>query len=273
MTLHEKVCQVLFVNPDAITGVSPTTVAGEITAYALEDYPVGGLIFFNEHLQTRDQTVKMLSGMRSLSAIAPFLGVDEEGGRVCRVMSNPRMGTTKLDSMFSYHTEGADTARANGQTIGADLAALGFNLDFAPVADVWSNDKNTVIGNRAYSDDYAQAAQLVASAVEGFHQGGVACVLKHFPGHGDSEEDSHKTLPTVNRSLEQLRSGELLPFASGIQAGADMVMVGHLLVPEVDEKYPASLSYEVVTGLLRRELGFDGVVITDGINMKALNLG
>lgn len=271
MSLHEKVCQLLFVNPDVITGVKNTSVAGEISRVALQTYPVGGLIFSSGNLKNRTQVRDMLAGMRQMCAVAPFLGVDEEGGRVARVMTNADLGTTKLDSMFSYRSKGAAGAKENGKIIGSDLKGLGFNLDFAPVADVWTNPNNTVIGDRAYSDDFAKAAELVAAAVEGFHEGGVACVLKHFPGHGDTDADSHQTLPEVTRSVAELREGEFLPFASGIKAGADMVMVGHLLLTDADPDTPSSLSFAVVTDLLRQELGYNGVVITDGITMKALS--
>lgn len=271
MTQHDMVCQLLFVNPDSITGVKNTSLAGEITRGALQTYPVGGLIFSSGNLKDRTQVRDMLAGMRQMCAIAPFLGVDEEGGRVARVMSNPNLGTTKLESMFSYREKGAATAKQNAKTVASDLKGLGFNLDFAPVADVWTNNNNTVIGDRAYSDDYKQAAELVAAAVEGFHEGGVACVLKHFPGHGDTEADSHQSLPVVTRTVAELREGEFLPFASGIKAGADMVMVGHLLLRDADPDTPASLSFTVVTDLLRQELGYNGVVITDGITMKALS--
>ena len=126
-----------------------------------------------------------------------------------------------------------------------------------------------MIRTRAYSDDFAQAAELVAAAVEGFHAGGVVCTLKHFPGHGDTSADSHYGAVYVTKSLEELREAELLPFRAGIEAGADMVMIGHLTVPALDEK-PAPFSHAVVTELLRQELGFTGVVITDALEMGAL---
>lgn len=147
---------------------------------------------------------------------------------------------------------------------------LGFNADLAPVADVWSNPDNTVIGDRAYSDDFAQAAELIPEAVRGFHSGGVATTLKHFPGHGDALADSHDGAVYVSKPLEQLRREELLPFRAGIASGSDMVMIGHLILTEIDAAQPAPFSYRIVTELLREELGFQGVVITDGLQMKAL---
>lgn len=147
---------------------------------------------------------------------------------------------------------------------------LGFNADLAPVADVWSNPDNTVIGDRAYSDDFAQAAELIPEAVRGFHSGGVATTLKHFPGHGDALADSHDGAVYVSKPLEQLRREELLPFRAGIASGSDMVMIGHLILTAIDAAQPAPFSYRIVTELLREELGFQGVVITDGLQMKAL---
>ena len=150
------------------------------------------------------------------------------------------------------------------------MRVLGFNADLAPVADVWSNPDNTVIGDRAYSDDFAQAAELIPEAVRGFHSGGVATTLKHFPGHGDTLADSHDGAVYVSKPLEQLRREELLPFRAGIASGSDMVMIGHLILTEIDAAQPAPFSYRIVTELLREELGFQGVVITDGLQMKAL---
>ena len=271
MTEHEKLCQLMIVSPDTITGVSPTRRAGDVSKAALERYPVGGFSFSQNNLTGRQQVISMLEGFDSFCKIPLFFCLDEEGGTVWRVMKNPDLGTTRVGSMYDYRAEGPETAYANAKTIGGDIAALGFNVDFAPVADVWTNPDNTVIGKRAYSDSFAQAAELIPAAVRGFHDGGVACTLKHFPGHGDTAVDSHKGLPTVERSAEELREGELLPFRAGLEAGADLVMVGHLLVPDLDPDYPATLSPAIVNGLLRGELGFSGVVITDSLGMGALD--
>ena len=138
---------------------------------------------------------------------------------------------------------------------------LGFNADLAPVADVWSNPDNTVIGDRAYSDDFAQAAELIPEAVRGFHSGGVATTLKHFPGHGDALADSHDGAVYVSKPLEQLRREELLPFRAGIASGSDMVMIGHLILTEIDAAQPAPFSYRIVTELLRDRAVSAGVDI------------
>ena len=267
MSLREKLCQLMIVRPEVLTGESPVTAAGETTRLALEQYPVGGLIYSVDNLVTQEQTREMIENTQSYSKIPLIISADEEGGNVGRLMY--KLGTTFIHSMYSYKDEGPETAYQNALTIGTDMVSCLFNTDYAPVADVWTNPANTVIGDRAYSDDFEQAAELVASAVQGFTDAGVVCCLKHFPGHGDTDTDTHEGAAVVNKSLEELRAGELLPFISGIEAGADMVMIGHITVTALDE-VPATISEAVISGLLREELGWDGVVITDSLDMGAM---
>lgn len=267
MTLREKLCQLMIVRPEVLTGESPVTAAGETTRLALETYPVGGLIYSVDNLVTQEQTREMITNTQSYSKLPLFISADEEGGNVGRLMY--KLGTTWVNSMYSYKDEGADTAYANAKTIGTDMVSCLFNTDFAPVADVWTNPANTVIGDRAYSDDFEQAAELVASAVRGFTDAGVICCLKHFPGHGDTSTDTHEGATVVSKSLDELRAGEFLPFVSGIEAGADMVMIGHITVTSVDPE-PATISKAIITDVLRGELGWDGVVISDSLDMGAL---
>ena len=267
MTLREKLCQLMIVRPEVLTGESPVTAAGETTRLALETYPVGGLIYSVDNLVTQEQTREMITNTQSYSKLPLFISADEEGGNVGRLMY--KLGTTWVNSMYSYKDQGADTAYANAKTIGTDMVGCLFNTDFAPVADVWTNPANTVIGDRAYSDDFEQAAELVASAVRGFTDSGVICCLKHFPGHGDTSTDTHEGAAVVSKSLDELRAGEFLPFVSGIEAGADMVMIGHITVTSVDPE-PATISKAIITDVLRGELGWDGVVISDSLDMGAL---
>lgn len=267
MTLHEKVCQMMFVTPEELTGEDGVTVAGDATRQALENYPVGGIVYFAKNLESQDQVKEMIDNSQKYSSIGLFVATDEEGGVVNRLMDT--VGTTYIGSMYYYMDDGDETAYENAYTIANDMSALGFNLDFAPVADVWSNPDNTVIGERAYSDDYAQAAELVGNAVKGFNDGGVMCTLKHFPGHGDTAEDSHYSSAYVHRTKEEIMADEMQPFRSGIEAGAEFVMVGHLIVPDIDE-VPATLSYKIATGILRDELKFEGVAITDSFEMESI---
>lgn len=267
MTLHEKVCQMMFVTPEELTGEDGVTVAGDATRQALENYPVGGIVYFAKNLESQDQVKEMIDNSQKYSSIGLFVATDEEGGVVNRLMNT--VGTTYIGSMYYHKDDGDETAYENAYTIANDMSALGFNLDFAPVADVWSNPDNTVIGERAYSDDYAQAAELVGNAVKGFNDGGVMCTLKHFPGHGDTAEDSHYSSAYVHRTKEEIMADEMQPFRSGIEAGAEFVMVGHLIVPDIDE-VPATLSYKIATGILRDELKFEGVAITDSFEMESI---
>lgn len=267
MTLHEKVCQMMFVTPEELTGEDGVTVAGDATRQALENYPVGGIVYFAKNLESQDQVKEMIDNSQKYSSIGLFVATDEEGGVVNRLMDT--VGTTYIGSMYYHKDDGDETAYENAYTIANDMSALGFNLDFAPVADVWSNPDNTVIGERAYSDDYAQAAELVGNAVKGFNDGGVMCTLKHFPGHGDTAEDSHYSSAYVHRTKEEIMADEMQPFRSGIEAGAEFVMVGHLIVPDIDE-VPATLSYKIATGILRDELKFEGVAITDSFEMESI---
>ena len=242
-------------------------MAGEQTKASLEKYPVGGIIYFSDNLIDGDQTTEMIKNSQSFSKTPLFIGVDEEGGTVARCAD--KLGTQKFNDMYTYREQGAQTAHDNAKAIAESIRPFGFNLDFAPVADVWTNPENTVIAERAYSDSCEEAATLVASAVGGFRDGGVLCTPKHFPGHGDTLEDSHDGFAVVGKTADELKAGELLPFKAGIEAGADMIMIGHLTVSALDDK-PATLSKVVVPTLLRQELGYDGVTITDSMSMGAI---
>jgi len=268
MTLYEKICQMIIVALDSITGVAGTTIAGEITQAALEKYPVGGVIHFPPNIASSEQITLLNSNLQELSNIPLLIAVDEEGGRVARLRQ--KLQAHSVRAMLSYEDGGEEAAFDNAVILSDALRVHGFNTNFAPVADVWSNPANTVIGDRAYSRDFNTAAELVAAAVRGFRESNIACSLKHFPGHGNTREDSHHRTAYVNRSLDELREEEFLPFIAGIEAGADMVMTGHLIVPEADE-LPATLSKVLLTDILRGELGFDGVIITDSLAMNAVS--
>jgi beta-N-acetylhexosaminidase len=268
MTPYEKVCQMFIVMTDSLTGVNGTENVGETTRRALEKYPVGGLLHMSGNIKSADQIAKFNADAQEASEIPLFISCDEEGGRVARLRAS--LGAHSVGAMLTYKDAGEGMARQNAAAIAVALKKYGFNTDMAPVADVMSNPANTVIGDRAYSDDFKQAAELVAAAVGGFKSEGVICALKHFPGHGDTSEDSHDGSAYVNKTLESLRAEEFLPFAAGIAAGADMVMLGHLTVPDIDGDYPATLSRKIATGILREELGYGGAIITDALNMRAV---
>lgn len=271
MTLEQKVAGLFFVTPEQLTGVGQAVQAGEGTQEALAKWPVGGLVYFKQNIQSEEQLKEMLANTVSYSSFPIFLGVDEEGGSVARVAD--ALGLENVGPMADIGSTGdVQAAYAANQTIGTYLSSYGFNVDFAPIADVLTNPDNTVIGDRAFSDDPQTAADMVAGAVEGLQSAGVSACLKHFPGHGDTAGDSHTGAAETDRTKEEMAAAEFLPFQSGIEAGADMVMVGHISAPNLTggEKVPASLSEEIITGILRSELGYDGIIITDAMNMAAV---
>ena len=273
MPLEDKVSQLFFVQPEALTGVDTAVQASDMTKEALQEYPVGGIVMFSKNIQDKDQICEMLANLQEYSKYPLFLGVDEEGGSlVARVANSVTISVPTFPNMMEIgNTGNPEEAYEVGRTIGTYLKNLGFNLDFAPIADVLVNPENQVIGERAFGSDAELVAKMVKRVVEGLQEQEVSAVLKHFPGHGGTEADSHEGTAILNRTLEELRSEEFLPFQSGIEAGADMIMVGHISVPEVTgDDTPATLSETVITDLLRNELGFDGIIITDSMSMGAI---
>ena len=272
MSLSDMVYQMLFITPEALTGIERVVAAGETTKKALAQHPVGGIIYFAGNFQNRAQTVQMLENIQSYAKIGLFLAVDEEGGRVSRLGSNSAMQTTKQPPMQTIGASGdAMQAYAVGEALASDLKGLGLNVDFAPVADVILHDGNTEIGDRAFGTDAEVVSAMVAEVVKGLEDNGVSSALKHFPGHGSTYVNSHNRTSESQRTLDELRSAELLPFQAGIAAGADFIMVSHMtLVNAGIEKVPCSVSKAVIADLLKGELGYKGIVITDSFQMGAI---
>ena len=215
----------------------------------------------------------MIKNSQDYSKIPLFIGVDEEGGTIARIGNNVQMGTTKLPSMEKIGSSG-DSRKAYeiGETLAADIGELGFNVDFAPVADIIVNKKNTEIGDRSFGEDPELVSEMVIAEVKGLQENNVSSVLKHFPGHGSTVSNSHEGNSVSLRTLEELEKAEFVPFREGIEAGADFVLVSHMtLVNATKEKVPASLSGEVITGWLKGKLNYDGIVITDALRMKAIS--
>jgi len=274
MTLEEKVWQLFMVTPEQLTGVGCATVAGNMTESALRSFPVGGIIYFAQNLENVEQTRALLSGTqdfsKEISGIGLFLAVDEEGGTVARAAKS--LGTTKFQNMAYYGAKNdAQEAYGIGKTIGTDIGSLGFNVDFAPVADVDLCDGNE-LGDRIFSDDPQVVANMVSGVVKGLQDAGVSATLKHFPGLGAEDGNSHDDDKVIiDRSPEQLREAEFIPFSAGIDAGADFVMVGHQIMIFDEKSLPSDLSYTIVTEYLRQELGFDGIAITDSHIMNTIS--
>ena len=285
MTLREKVGQLFLVRPDALDpALSQQTIddadapgvieVSEAMAAFLEEYPVGGVVLFGKNITDEVQLRGLIAGLQQSSPVPVLIGIDEEGGVVARLANSPGFDLPQYESAASMGAQGTDEVRAMSAEIGAYLAGYGINLDFAPVADVNTNPDNPVIGTRAFSSDPQEAADCVTAAVEGFSQAGVLCCLKHFPGHGDTAGDSHDGTVHTEKTMEELRACEFLPFEAGIRAGAPLVMVGHIAAPNAVEgeesDLPATFSRALITDVLRDELGFAGVVVTDSLAMGAI---
>ena len=276
MTLEEKAAQIFFVTPEDITGVNTATVAGDATRQALETYPVGGIVYFSKNILEPEQIRSMLENTWNYSQevmkIPVWLGVDEEGGQVVRVAENPMFQVSRYESMRSIgDTKDPDQAYQAGETIAAYLKDLGFNMDFAPDADVITNPQNTVIGDRSFGTDPALVGEMTADAVAGFQDQGISACIKHFPGHGQTEGDTHEGYAYTEKTLEEMKNSDLIPFQEGIKAGTDFVMVSHISAPNaLSQDLPASLSSEIITDLLRGEMGYEGIIITDAMNMGAI---
>ncbi len=265
MTLEEKIYQLFFVKHDSLVGVTATT-AGEATKNALSEMPVGGIIYFSANVKSAEQVKDMIEKAQSYSKIPLFVGVDEEGGRVSRLK---KAGVTTFAPMGKLKTE--KEAQSVGRTLGKELKELGFNVDFAPVADVLVNSKNSEIGDRSFGSDADKVSKMVGAFVPAIEGEGVSAVLKHFPGHGSTGVNSHTGYSESKRTLSELRECEFKAFSAGIEAGADFVMVSHMTaVSAVKSSLPSSLSKEMITDLLKGELGFEGIVITDALDMGAV---
>lgn len=276
MSLEEKTAQLFFIIPEALTGVEAATASLDSTKEAYDTYPVGGIIYFEQNIVSEEQFKEMTSGMRRISEersqACAFLGIDEEGGRVARLANHEGLDIENVGPMLAIGQSGdLQKAREAGETIGAYLQEFGLDVDFAPDADVLDAEDNTVIADRSFGTDPSLAADMVAEMVEGLKSEGISATLKHFPGHGATKEDTHTETAYTQKTMEELWQSDFLPFQAGIEAGADFVMVGHLAAPNATgEDTPAIFSEALVEGVLREQMGFEGIIITDALNMDAI---
>lgn len=276
MTLEEKVMQLFMITPEALTGYDEVYAAGETTKKAIEKYPVGGLVYFSQNLREESQTKDMLARTakygKDRTGLPLLLAVDEEGGQVARISGKKGFSLPAFPDMSEIGESGdAERAFQVGDAIGKYLKELGFNMNFAPVADVLTNPDNTVVKRRSFGNDANRVADMVSKEVEGLKRNGISPVIKHFPGHGGTAEDSHETRTEIHRTVDELLEKELIAFSAGIASGADFVMVGHISDPEaVGDDRPAVFSKTLVTDVLRETLEFDGIIITDAMNMGAI---
>lgn len=274
MTLEEKLCQMFIVSPEELTNYYNVTVAGTKTKNAIDKYHVAGVIYFSGNIKSESQLTKLLKNTQQYATanngIPMFLGIDEEGGDVARIANNPMFKVTKFDKLSTVSSK--EEAYKIGSTIGDYLSKYGFNLDFAPDSDVLTNKKNTVVKNRSFGSSPKTVVEYASAYVQGLNDEGLYATYKHFPGHGATAEDSHEGFAYTDKTYEQLEKADLVPFIDGIENGIDLIMVGHISVPKViGDNTPSSLSKVMVTDILREKLGYEGVIITDAMNMGAIS--
>lgn len=237
----------------------------------LEKYQFGGIILFGENIDTKEQTKALIQEYQSASEIPLFIAVDEEGGRVSRLHTSGKIKAENVPSAMEMAKQGEQAVYNWNKIIAEELLELGFNMDFAPVADIHTNNQNTVIGDRAYGIEPEQTAKMVVEAMKGLQENGIIATVKHFPGHGDTQTDTHKEQTILAYDKQRLETVEWVPFQSAITQGVDCVMAAHIKMPLVtSDNLPASLSKEALSDILRKELGFNGIIVTDALNMGAI---
>ena len=273
MTLEEKVGQLFMVRPESLkeSGNVSTKVTSEMKKN-IKKYNLGGVILFAQNIKDPKQIKEYTSAFQKAAPMDMFIAVDEEGGTVARIANNPNFSVKKYQSMMAVGKSGRKSdAKAAGKTIGKYLKKYGFNLNLAPVSDIYTNPNNQVIGSRAFGTKALTVSKMVDGAISGFHESDMMCCLKHYPGHGDTSADTHTGKVYVKKSWSSMKKRELIPFIDNLD-DTDMIMASHIRCTGVLENAaPASCSYTMITKKLRKELGYDGVVITDGMGMKAVS--
>jgi beta-N-acetylhexosaminidase len=242
-------------------------ITPEIRSLARE-FSLGGVTLFARNIEEPGQVAELSRDVQSLAAEQPlWVGVDQEGGRVARL----RAPFTEWPPMAVLGRSGNATLATHiAEALAAELVAVGITLDYAPVLDIHTNPNNPVIGDRALAEDAQKVAELGAAIVRGLQESGIAACGKHFPGHGDTSVDSHLELPLVEHPPDRIRRVECVPFRAAIAADVAFIMTAHVLVPSFDEEKPATLSPRMVRALLREELGFEGVILSDDLEMTAI---
>ena len=282
MTLREKVGQMFFVRMETLDTTIHWNTYAELQENPIlevtqtmrkvnENYPVGGLILYAWNMENETQLSKLISQIRALNG-SPLLCIDEEGGRVARIANNPNFDVKKYESMAAIGATGdPKNAYECGNTIGTYLKRYGFDIDFAPVADVNTNPENIIIGPRAFSDKPEVAAPMVTNYLQGLKDAGITGCIKHFPGHGDTKADTHFGYASTQKTWSEMLDCEMVTFKAGIQWGCQMIMTAHIGAPKVTgSDIPSTMSPIILQDKLRGELGYQNIIITDGMEMGAI---
>ena len=282
MTLREKVGQMFFVRMETLDTTihwnaysdlmeNPILEVNKTMRDVNENYPVGGLILYAWNIDDETQLSKLISQIRALNG-NPLLCIDEEGGRVARIANNPNFNVKKYESMAAIGATGdPKNAYECGNTIGSYLKRYGFDIDFAPVADVNTNPENIIIGPRAFSDKPEVAATMVTNYLQGLKDAGVTGCIKHFPGHGDTKADTHYGYASTQKTWSEMMDCEMVTFKAGIKWGCQLIMTAHIGAPKITgSDIPSTMSPVILQDKLRGELGYQNIIITDGMEMGAI---
>ena len=268
MSLAEKIGQLLYV-------VYSSNAVDDRLKDTIKSVKPGGFIIFENNITNKNQLKEYIDTLQNLSDTPMFIGIDQEGGIVQRLKPKGDITATNIPPMYNVGKicgDDKDLPYDIGYVIGRELSVFGINMNFAPVVDIYSNPNNTVIGKRAFSNTSDNVSEMALNVGKGLGDNNIIPVYKHFPGHGDTKEDSHYTLPILNKSYEELSNLELVPYFDLIENGIDAIMVAHIALPKITgDNVPASLNKKVVNDILRDKLGFKGLVVTDGVNMRALS--
>ncbi len=280
MTLEEKIGQMFIVRPDVLDsaqvdadkGTGVTSITPEAAAN-IKKYNIGGVCLFASNLVDSQQLTTLTGELQKNSKTGMFIAIDEEGGRVARLARHDGFAVPNVGRMIDIGATGNTEHAFNASAImGYYLKSYGINVDFAPVADVNSNPENIVIADRSFGSDPQLVSAMVSASIQGFHSQNMMTCAKHFPGHGDTVGDTHTEYVAVNKTWDQMLECEIQPFKSAIASGTDFVMVAHVVARNVtNSNLPATLSREIITDKLKNELGFDGIVITDAMEMGAIS--
>ena len=282
MTLREKVGQLFYIRLESLDPSIEWTTYDDLASIKVlevtenmkhvnENYPVGGIILYAWNIEDEAQLARIIPQVRALNG-HPLLCIDEEGGRVSRIANNPNFNVKKYESMAAIGATGdPQNAYECGNTIGTYLKYYGFDIDFAPVADVNTNPENVVIGPRAFSDDPAVAAPMVVNYLQGLKDAGITGCIKHFPGHGDTKADTHYGYASTQKTWEEMLDCEMVTFKAGIKWGCQLIMTAHIGAPKVTgSDVPSTMSPIILQDKLRGELGYQNIIITDAMEMGAI---
>ena len=274
LNLVERIGQTLIIQIRYRDSGAGVTILSASDIAILRTVKPGGIILFKENIDSVSQLTKLLHDIKQYSPYPPFIAVDEEGGSVSRLLRSGKIPATPIPAASRIAASGnARSAYLAYSIIGRELAVLGFNMNFAPVADIFSNPQNDLIASRSFGTEPDRVAEMVAEAVRALQEQGVVSVIKHFPGHGDSSGDSHFTIPVLNHDLQRLMEFELQPFFAGMEAGAGGFLMAHLSFPSIDNS-PASFSPVFIQTVIRETMAYDGLLLTDALEMRgAGNIG